>query len=56
MWVEHIKCELIEAYNDPLRFNKLLDALVLMVALGLMPEPIEEDIFGYLDELANRAP
>ncbi len=54
MWVDHIKCELIEAVPDPDRFNKLLQAILLFASLELIPHEIEEELFTFLDQLSRR--
>jgi len=52
MWVEHIKLELINSLDDPVRLERILQALLLFSLLELIPDPIEEELFVYLDHLS----
>lgn len=54
MWVEHIKCELVESIHDPEHLKRILDALLLFASLELMPDEVEDEIFQYIDQLSQR--
>lgn len=54
MWVEHVKCELVESIHDTEHFNRILSAILLFASLELMPDEVEDEIFQYLDQLSQR--
>ena len=54
MWLDHVKCELIESIHDPDRFSSLLQAILLFASLELIPDDIEEELFQFLDQLSQK--
>jgi len=52
IWVEHIKCELIESLNDTQHFEQIIQALILLAYLELMPDEIEEELFTFIERLS----